>query len=446
MIRHGARLLGNLRARPFRALAVGVLLALILAAAGVNLWAWHHFREANRLAERQQFAGAHAHYVHCLRVWRWSASTYLAAGRTARRAGLYLEVEQHLAEAGKLQGGAPAHWFPLALESLLLRAQTGDVGEVEEVLWGYVRRDTAEAPLVLEALARGYVRVLRLGTALRCLRMLLEREPDHVGALVMRGWIREGGGEPEEASKDYRRALELDPEREDARLGLARILVRDRPQEACAHFEFLIARQPGNVEALEGLAEAYGTMGEPEKARPLHDAVLAKDPGNSRALAGLGALALAAGRTADGEALLRRAIAADPANLEAHYQLYLCLVQQPGRAAEAAAQRDTHQRVEADRMRLAQIAGKRMTSTPNDPNLHYELGALYLQYGKPDVGIRWLASALKLDPTHQASHRALYDYFQRTGQADKAEQHWREIRPGTGKQPPAQPRGTGGTG
>jgi Tfp pilus assembly protein PilF len=67
------------------------------------------------------------------------------------------------------------------------------------------------------------------------------------------------------------------------------------------------------------------------------------------------------------------------------------------------------------------------------------MGDIYLRNGKPEVGVRWLYSALKLDPTHQPSHKALYDYFKRTGQLEKAEQHRREIRPGPADPSPGQP-------
>jgi tetratricopeptide (TPR) repeat protein len=428
----------SLRAKPFRAV-IAAALTVLLTAAAVNLWAWQHFRQADRLVQRQQFARAYDHYARCLTVWRWSASTWFLAGRTARRAGLYQEAEWRLARAGELQGHAPGASVPLALERLLLQAQSGDVGEVEEVLWGYIRKETPDASLILEALSRGYLRMFRLGTALRCLGMLLEREPEHVEALVMRGWIQEGGGELTGASKDYRRALELDPQRDDARLGLARILLRDSPKEAHSLFEQVLARQPDNPEALVGLAEAWWALGAPEKARPLFDALLAKDPENAKALAGLGALALGAGNATEGEALLRKAIATDPGNVQAQYQLYLCLVQQPGRRREADAQRDEHKRVEADFARLGKIASKEMTRKPNDPDLHAEMGAIYLRYGKPEVGLRWLYSALKLNPTHRRSHQALYEYFKRTGDSARAEQHRLQLDSPTAKQSPGRP-------
>jgi tetratricopeptide (TPR) repeat protein len=439
VIAFGAKFVRSLRARPLRTLTAAVLLSLILAAAGVNLWAWRHFREANRLVEKQQFAKAYAHYTPCLQVWRWSASTHFLAARTARRAGLYEEAEQHLKECEQLQGDASGASLAVKLEHLLIIAQSGNISEVEDVLWGYVKRETPETPLILEAMARGYKRMLRLGTAMRCLKMLLEREPDNVEGLVLRGWIQEGDREPEDAMKDYRRALDLDPERDDVHLGLARILVHDRPQEALDHLEHVLTRQPANQNALALLGEAYWGLGKPDEARPIFDAVLAKDPENSKALAGLGLLALRADNTREGEALLHKAVAADPANLEAHYQLFLCLVQQPGREAEAAEQRETHKRVETELKRLAELASTEMTRRPNDPNLHYEMGAIYVRYGKPEMGERWLYSALKLDPTHQPSHQALYDYYKRTGQAEKAEQHRREIRPSPAELSPAQP-------
>jgi tetratricopeptide (TPR) repeat protein len=407
-----------------------------LAAGACYAWAWYHLREAGRLVERQQFAGAYANYALSLKVWRWSASTHFLAARAARRAGMYPEAERHLAECQRLEGGPPGGSVPLALERLLLQAQSGDVGEVEGVLWDYAEKGRPETPLILEALARGYVRVLRLGTALRCLKMLLDREPDNIQALLLRGWIKEGGGDPEEARKDYRHALELDPQRDEARLSLARLLIRDNPEEARAHLEQVIARQPDNPDVLLALAQAYRAVGEPERARPLLETLLARDPENSKGLAELGALTLS-GNAEEAEALFRRAVAADPGNADAHYQLYLCLAQQPGREAEAAAELETQKRVQAALTRLAQIAGKEMTRTPNDPNLHYEMGMIYLRYGKPEVGVRWLYSALKLDPTHQPSHQALYDYYKQAGQPDRAEEHRKQLRPGTAAAPPA---------
>lgn len=406
-----------------------LLLGVVLAATGINLWAWYQYREANRLETRYQFSQAYAHYTQSLLVWRWSAALQFHAARSARRAGLYAEAEHHLAECQRLQGGTEDASHPLALERLLLQAQSGDLDAVEATLWQYIETDKPETPLVLEALARGYARVLRLGTALRCLRQILEREPDNVEALVLAGKITEqGGGEVEDAIKHYRRALELDPERADARLSLALILLRDRPDEARSHFEYLIARQPDNVDVVLGLAQAQRMLSETEKARSLVEAVLAKEPENAKALTERGRIALQCSELAEAETYFRQAIAADPANREAHYRLYQCLGQQPSKEKEAAEQIAVYERVAADLERLGTIASKEMARNPKDPKLYYEVGMFYMRYGKPDIGVRWLYSALKLDPTHQPSHQALYEYFQRSGDVEKAERHRLQLR------------------
>ncbi len=176
------------------------------------------------------------------------------------------------------------------------------------------------------------------------------------------------------------------------------------------------------------MAQFQRTSGEEEKARVLLEAVLAKEPHNSKALTELGSIALADGKMAEAEMRFREAIAADPFNRTAQDRLYRCLAQQPGKENEAAEQVALYERVEADLRRLGEIASKEMTHTPTDPKLHYEIGAIYLRYGKPEVGIRWLYSALKLDATHQPSHQALSNYFQRTGDLEKAERHRLQLR------------------
>jgi tetratricopeptide (TPR) repeat protein len=430
------------RARPLRAVRIAVLVTLaglLLVFAVINLWAWHHLREADRLVEKQQYAAAYKHYGQCLEVWRWSFSTHLQAGRTARRAGMYGDAQEQLDQCRRLRSGSSQPSLPLALEQLLLQAQSGDIGEVEDVLWAETKKRDAEAPLILEGLARGYTRVLRLGTAMMCWRMLAEREPNNVDALLNLGWLLESS-DPDASVKHYRHALEVDPQRDDVRLALAHALLRDRPDLARPHFEEVLGRQPDNAEALLGLGQVYRGSGEPERAAELLNAALQKKPGDSKTLGELGRLMVDSGRVAEGEALLRQAIAADPINVDAHYQLYLSLRQQLGREAEAAAQHALHKRIADDNTRLIQLASKDLNSTPNDANLHYEMGTIFLRNGKPGLGVRWLHSALKLDPTHQRTHQALYEHFKAIGDTEKAEQHRQALHADPSISSPSTPK------
>ncbi len=423
------RFLRRLVARPWR--LAGLLVAVAgLLVAGAESWAWWHFRQANQLAEQYQFSAAYEHYLQSLRVWRWSASTHLLAGRAARRGLMYREAHEQYEESRRLAGNDPRLAASLALEKLLMQAQNADLTGIEEVLWNHIDKNKAEAPLVLEAMARGYVSVLRLGIAMRCLKMLLEQEPQNVDALLLRAWVYERTGDPANAARDYREALRLSPGRFDARLSLAKLLLRDNrdgPEEGSRILEELRAEQPDNREVLLELARAYRALGESEKARPCLDALLMMSPKHSAALS---ELAMLTRDQKEAESLLRRAIEADPANLEAHFQLYLLLVNQPGREQEAAAQLQRHKRVKADMDRLMEIASKEMSKHPEDVGLYCELGTLYLHYAMPEVGIRWLNKGLTLDPANQSIHQALYEYYQRVGDTEKAEEHRRQLRAG----------------
>ncbi len=407
---------------------LGALLAVAAVSMALNLWAWNQHREGNRSEDRGHFAEAFAHYERCLVVWRWSDSLHFRAARSARRAGLLEAAQRHLDACGKEQKSADAS-LPLALEHLLLRAESGYIAEVEQPLWNYVEKDRADAPLILEGMARGYLRMLRLGAAMRCLHLLLEREPDNIVALVTAGEVvQQGGGTIEEAVKDYRRALELDPQQRGARLKLAQILLHDHAREAGQHFEYLLAQHPNDVESQLGLALALRDLGDAEhRSNALLEKVLSNDPNNSKALSEVGAIALADGRVAEAEAMFRKAIDADRANHLAHFRLYKCLASRPGREDEASEQIAVYERVKADLEELGKILSVEMTRAPNDPHLHYRVGKFYLTYGKPALGLRWLSSALRLDANHQPSHRLLYEYFRQTGDLEQAERHRRQL-------------------
>src|SRR5262249_46219519 len=143
----------------------------------------------------------------------------------------------------------------VVLEGILLRAQSGDLSaETEGYLIGRMEREPAEAPLIREALAAGYLETLRAPTALRCLEPLLKEQPDNARALFLRGQA------PErltrfDAVDDYRRALELDPENERIRLRLAEALFAfGKTDEAARQFAALHQRQPADPAARLGLA------------------------------------------------------------------------------------------------------------------------------------------------------------------------------------------------
>lgn len=301
-------------AHPVWATAAAMVIAAGLAVSVLLLWSADQYSRGDRLVDRHEYAEAYPHYVNSLKVWRWSARTHLIAGRTARRASMAPEAEHHFERCLSLSGRDSPESAAVALERLLMRAQIGDLVGIEDVLWDKVNRQVPETPLILEALARGYSQVFRLGPALKCLKMILECDPENAEALYRYGWIADRSDGTIDPVKYYRHALQMRPDRDDIRLALAKTLVKDDPKEAIGHFEQLLARQPDNADIVLGLARAYEASGRtdgPEKAADLVETVLRNDPENSDALTLKATVLVATGAVSEGERLLCRALAND---------------------------------------------------------------------------------------------------------------------------------------
>jgi predicted Zn-dependent protease len=342
----------------------------------------------------------------------------MQAARAARRAGRYPDAERHLRACRRLQGPSDAR----LLEDALLTAQRGNLAGVERYLLSF-RPDHADAPLILEVLVPAYLEARRRPEALRGMVQLLRPQPDHAPALVWRGRVKEQFFDsPPQAIEDYRRALELDPDNDEARLRLAEVLVAaDEAAEALPHFERLRERQPWNPPVFLGLARCRHAAGQLDEAEELLEAVLSRYPQDAPALTERGQLALEQGRTAEAERWLRQALAVAPANPLANYALAQCL-QRDGRLNEAEKYLKTFRRIEADVRRLKQLVPQ-VLRAPHDPALRYEVGMIFLNNHRTEDGLAWLAGALREDPRHRPTHRALAEHYERAGNAALAARH-----------------------
>jgi Flp pilus assembly protein TadD len=308
----------------------------------------------------------------------------------------------------------------------MIRAQRGDEA-VEQFLCARVEQDDPETILILEILIQAYVGSYRLTRALAALDFFLQRQPDDVQALLGRGWVWEQFFDFGAAVADYRRAVELDPDNDAARLRLAETLLVTGPANtACVHFQRLRQRQPGNPAVLLGLARAQRQLGLLDEARTLLDGLLASLPAEPTAkdaivLSERGRLALDEGQTAQAENWLRQAVAIIPHDRQANYNLYQCL-EQRGRTDEARRCRESLERIDADLKRIDEIMRQVHRAAP-DPSLRSEAGIILLRNGEPDKGLRWLSMALRQDPWHRPAHQALADYYQRIGRFDLAARH-----------------------
>jgi tetratricopeptide (TPR) repeat protein len=352
------------------------------------------------------------------------------------------------------------------LDKALDRAREGELKDVEEGLVTRLRKDDPEAPRIVQALVEGYLQTYRYRSAEECLQAWawLYRKQNDPGALFLLGLVRERAepdgwesqswgnatGSPAPGAKAeasdrpgrellwyvnsgpttavaaYQRVLELDPKHDGARLHLAQILLRSaKADEALEHFQQLLKLRPKDAEALLGLAQCDIQLDKLDEAAKLLDGLLAQDPKNAQALTERGKVALQTGKVEEGEALLRKALAGDPSDYPASYALAQALLLR-GKEEEGQQQLKRLRLLQEDLKRLNELAAK-MDDTPHDPALDCEIAMVLLRTGRDKDGIRWLGYALLEDPRHRPSHRALAEYYERTGNKEAAERHRREA-------------------
>ena len=316
----------------------------------------------------------------------------------------------------------------------MLRAQSGELTEVEPYLLPYLLQEGPLTPLVLESLANAYLARFQVTPAWQCLSRWNELEPNNVEALFRRGIWHVRQQDLKKGAADLRKALEIDPQRTDIRMAYAEILRSEKEYgEVAEQYQLVLNQSPTNSKALIGLAQTYVQLGKPNDARGLLDLLPEDQKGAAAALWLRGMVELRTDHPAAAVPLFQAALAKEPRHSEACYNLMLSLSQLK-RLEEAEAARKRFERIEADDQRLIQLTTRELSERPTDPDLRCELGELYLRMGHPQRGIRWLYAALKVDPKcHRAHEQLLHYYEKQTGPdaEEKAAYHRRELaKPG----------------
>jgi tetratricopeptide (TPR) repeat protein len=407
------------RRRAVASSVVAVGLAAAAAYGGRALWLEYHFRAAERAQERRDFGAARDHLAPYLAAYPESGPGHFLAARAARRAGRLDEAADHLDVCRRLR------YRPddVNLERVLLKVRRGESID-DKYLRERVEQGHPDALLILEVLTDDYLRNYRLYDALWSLNQYLERRPDETAPLVGRAFVWEKLFSFADAERDYRRALEVDPDHEVARRRLAELLLTRRDvHDAAAEYEHLRQRDPDNPAYLLGLARCRRQDGRLDEARRLLAALLERDAHYPGALTEMGRVANDDGRPAEAIDWLRRAVADAPADRVAYSTLLNCL-RLAGRDQEERACRATLDRLDADLKRIDELT-RAALNRPYDADLRCELGVLFLRNGEEAEGLRWLGLALEQSPAHKDAHRALAEHFEAKGRPDLAAPHRR---------------------
>ncbi len=238
------------------------------------------------------------------------------------------------------------------------------------------------------------------------LMVALQRLSVGASAALDRGAEARMQGLYDVALREYRAAVETDPDNPVARRSLGAILaITGAEAEAIAEFRAALELDPDRPDALFALGHLLAGQGQGEEARTYLARVAELDPRHTQARLALGALLAAAGVWDEAAGRYREILTVDPASVDARLELGKVLVQS-GRAAEGIA--------EFDRVIAADVESDRKARA------HYYRAIAELRGGDEDGGLARLRQAVELDPTLAEASQTLGGLLIRRGRFAEA--------------------------
>lgn len=407
------------RFRPGRLLVVGVCLvgvAVWLAAAEFRVR--RDFERAKAALQNDDPAAARPLLDRYLSSRPNDAEAHFRAAQAARRCGDLPAAEQQLVEADRLKWQSG----DIELERALLLAQSGNLPQSEFALVAALSSGHAESAQILEVMVPCYMSDFRWVEAAPLAARWTELKPGSARAWQARGEIAERLRKLNDAVSAFREAVRLAPDSQTNRISLARLLIETRQTgEAAEHLNSLAtAGSPGpTVTVLLGLCrEAEGKI---DEAKALFDRAIVEFPSDPKGHFHRGRIEFHLGHPEIAAPFLRRANELDGSDPQVLYSLLLC-VRQVGTSDELRDVEARWTQCEADLKRVAAVA-RLVSRFPRDAELRREMGELYLRNGREADGVRWLESALREQPDHEATHRALAEHYERKGRTTEAAYH-----------------------
>ena len=339
------------------------------------------------------------------------AETHFLLSRAYRKLGRLERVRHHIDRARQLGYDVDK----LRREQWLALAQAGQLAEAEphlEQLLIDVGNDGAE---ICEAFVSGFDLNHRIEEALQWTVPWIADYPNDPQPHVRQGKIHAVTQRHKQAERDFRRALELDPDFSDAAYELGEVLLTsNNPQSALQFFQRC---RSGRIDtekrllAQIGEAQCLKRLGDSNRAYESLAEVLKANPDHPKALLEMGRLQTERGLHKDGLRYLRLAFGRNSGDVEVRYALAIAL-RGTGKIEEA---RSHFEYATKARRALLQASQLRIEVAKNPSNVEArsKIGKIYLEYGLPESGIVWLQSVLNYQPHHRATLQALAEYYEK---------------------------------
>ena len=171
--------------------------------------------------------------------------------------------------------------------------------------------------------------------ALRVTEGVLAADPRNTGALLRQAKAYLALGNAAAAETDYRRALAADDRLDEARLGIAKLLLRSKPMQAEKYLLEVLARDSHNTAALNNLGVARDLQGKHPEAQAAYRKALQVQPELASARENLGLSLALSGKAQEGTEMLDQVAREDgPENRQAQDNLAVALTLS-GHTAEA---------------------------------------------------------------------------------------------------------------
>jgi tetratricopeptide (TPR) repeat protein len=333
-----------------------------------------------------------------------------------------------------------------------------------------------------EAAASLALRMGRLDRALSEAQEVARLRPAEPHSHLVLGRVRLARGETEEAARSFEKALDLNPDDDEALLYAANLASARDPRLALKHYGRFLENNPDSREAIARMAELHQRAGDLVSAEQAWRGLLEMDPSdfsarlalaqlyeiqkdtaaavaayeacrfldpeNPGVLLRLGEHHLRQGNVTEAEESFRRAAKILPGDPTVNFWLALAAEErkdwpEAARRMEAAAKRGPEPGVflrlsyyhgQAGRPRQALDALKRLHRLdPSNPDFVYYLAVGYEDADDRRAAVRWLEKALALDPARADVHFRLGVNWDMLKKFPRAETHLRravELDPG----------------